>query len=121
MDKVEAARHGKGVIKLEEDSSEQVKQAIEQVSQIFGVEDNLVRFEGRRIVAGHGFALRVNCYDIFECPNGYLLHTYMDKSPNWAATGQTLDDMLAAAPDQTVARRAHGELVKQHLASIHDH
>jgi hypothetical protein len=72
-------------------------------------------------VAGHGFALRVNCYDIFECPNGYLLHTYMDKGPNWAATGKTLDDMLAAAPDQTVARRAHGELVKRHLVSIHDH
>lgn len=119
MDKIEAARRGKGVIKLEDDSAGQVKQAIEQVSRIIAIEDNLVSFEGRRIVEGHGFAGRVNCYDVFECPRGYLLHTYMDKGPNWAVSGKTLPAMLAAAPDQAVARRAHGELVKKNLLSNH--
>jgi N-acetylmuramic acid 6-phosphate (MurNAc-6-P) etherase len=121
MDKIEAARAGQGLIKLEADSAEQVKQAIEQVSKIISCEDNLVSFEGHRIVAGHGFALRVNCFDIYECPNGYLLHTYLDQGSNWAVAGKTLEEMLAKAPDQAVARRAHGELVKQNLASIHQY
>ncbi|MEW5959941.1 MAG: hypothetical protein AB1801_19645 [Chloroflexota bacterium] len=121
IDKIQAARTGKGLIKLEKDSAEQVKQTIEQVSKIISSEDNQVSFEGHRIVEGHGFALRVNCYDIYECPHGYLLHTYMDKGPNWAVAGKTLAEMLAKAPDRAVARRAHGELVKKNLASIHAH
>ncbi len=121
MDKIEAVRRGQGLIKLESDSAEQVKQAIEQVSKIIAVEDNHVSFEGHRIVEGHGFALTVNCYDIYECPNGFLLHTYMDKGTNWAVAGQTLETMLAVAPDQAVARRTHGELVKKNLLSIHHH
>jgi len=121
MDKIEAARHGKGLIKLEDDSAQQVKQAIEQVSKITGIEDNQVSFEGQRLVAGHGFELRVNCYDIYKCPAGFLLHTYMDQGSNWAVAGQTLEEMLAKAPDHEVARRAHGELVKKNLVSIHQH
>lgn len=121
MDKIDAARKGKGLIILEDNSAEQVKQAIEQVSNITAMVDNEVIFEGRRIIAGHGFALRVNCYDIYECPKGYLLHTYMDKGPNWAVAGNSLEEMLAKAPDQAVARRAHGELVKKSLISIHQH
>ena len=121
MDKIQAARRGEGLIKLETDSAEQIKQAIEQVSRIIASEDNQVSFEGRRIVEGHGFALRVNCYDIYECPRGYLLHTYMDKGPNWAVAGKTLETMLAAAPDRAVAHRGHGELVKKNLVSIHQH
>lgn len=121
MEKIEAARHAKGLIELEDDSAEQVKQAIEQVSKIIAIEGNQVSFEGHRIVEGHGFALTVNCYDIYECANGYLLHVYMDKGPNWAVAGKTLEAMLAAAPDQAVARRAHGELVKKGFASIHSH
>ena len=69
-------------------------------------------------IEGHGFALRVNCFDIYECPDGFLLHTYMDNAPNWAVTGKTLKDMLAAAPDQSVARRAHGLLVQKNLVSV---
>lgn len=119
MDKIEAARHGKGLIILEDDSAAQVKQAIEEVSTITGIESNQVSFEGRRIVEGHGFALRVNCFDIYECPNGFLLHTYMDNSPNWAVSGKTLEQMLAVAPDQSVARRAHGLLIQKNLISVH--
>ena len=119
MDKIAAARHGEGLIVLEDGSAAQVKQAIEAVSTITGTEGNQVSFEGRRIVEGHGFALRVNCFDIYECPNGFLLHTYMDKSPNWAVTGKTLEQMLAAAPDQLVARRAHGLLIQKNLFSTH--
>jgi hypothetical protein len=121
MDRIEAARRGEGLIKLEADSAEQVKQAIEQVSKIITIEDYQVKFEGHRLVEGPGFELRVNCYDIYECPGGYLLHTYMDKGPNWAIAGKTVEAMLAAAPDQSVARRAHGELVKKNLVSIHHH
>jgi N-acetylmuramic acid 6-phosphate (MurNAc-6-P) etherase len=119
MDKIEAARQGKGLIELEDTSAEQVKQAIEQVSQITATEGKQVSFEGRRIVEGHGFALRVNCFDIYECPNGFLLHTYMDNALNWAVVGKTLEAMLAAAPDQTVARRAHGLLVQKNLVASH--
>lgn len=121
VEKIESARRAKGLIELEDDSAEQVKQAIEQVSTITSREDNYVSFEGQRIIEGHGFALRVNCYDIYECPRGYLLHVYMDKGPNWAVAGKTLAAILATAPDQSVARRAHGELVKKGLASIHQH
>jgi len=121
MDKIEAARHAKGLIVLEDDSAEQVKQAIQKVSKIIDIDDNQVQFEGYRIIEGHGFALRVNCFDIYECPNGYLLHTYMRKGPNWAVTGKTLEDLLAASPDQAVARRAHGLLVQKNMASLHSH
>ena len=117
MDKIEAAKHGKGLIVLEDDSAAQVKQTVEEVSKIAKVYGNQVSFEGRRIVEGHGFALRVNCFDIYECPNGFLLHTYMDNSPNWAVNGKTLEQMLAAAPDQMVARRAHGLLIQKNLIS----
>ncbi|MBN1991331.1 MAG: hypothetical protein JW953_01405 [Anaerolineae bacterium] len=120
MNKINAARQALGLIELENASAGPVKQAIEQVSQITAVEGNQVNFAGRRIVEGHGFALTVNCYDIYRCPRGYLLHVYMDKGPNWAVAGKTLAGMLAAAPDQTVARRAHGELVKKGFISIHD-
>ena len=119
MDKIEAAKHAKGLIILEEDSSTQVRQAIEAVSEISDVDGDQVSFAGHRIVEGHGFALRVNCFDIFECPNGFLLHTYMDNAPNWAVSGKTLEQMLAAAPDQTVARRAHGLLIQKNLISAH--
>ena len=118
MEKIEAARQGKGLIELESDSAEQVKQAIERVSKINAIEDNQVYFEGHRIVEGHGFGRDVNCYDIYECPNGYLLHTYMNNAPNWAASGKSLHAMLDAAPDQAVAKRAHGELVKKNLVSM---
>jgi hypothetical protein len=120
MDKIEAAKHGKGLITLKADSAEQVKQAIEKASKILAIDGNEVTFEGHRIVEGHGFALQVNCFDIYECPHGYLLHTYMDTGPNWAVAGKTLSQLLAAAPDRRVARRAHGLLIqKNHLANHH--
>jgi hypothetical protein len=115
MDKIDMVQQDKGVIVLKHDSAEQVKKAIEQVSKIIAIEDNKVSFEGRRIVEGHGFALRVNCYDIYKCPHGYLLHTYMDKGPNWAVAGKTIEDILTAAPDRSVARRARGLLVQKNL------
>lgn len=115
MEKIEAARKGKGFIQLQNDSAEQVKQAVEKVSQITAREGNHISFEGQRIVEGSGFGLDVNCYDIYECPRGYLLHVYMNTGPNWAAAGKTLKDMLAAAPDQSVAKRAHGELIKKNF------
>jgi hypothetical protein len=118
MEKIEAARQGKGLIELEADSADLVKQAIQKVSTIVAVEDNQVNFEGQRIVEGHGFGRAVNCYDIYACPNGYLLHTYMNDGPNWAVAGKTLHAMLDAAPDQAVAKRAHGELVKKNLVSM---
>lgn len=118
MEKIEAARRGQGLIILEGDSVEQVKQAIQKVSTIKAIDGNQVSFEGRRIVEGHGFGRDVNCYDIYECPNGYLLHTYMNTGPNWATAGKTLSAMLNAAPDMAVAKRAHGELVKKNLISM---
>ena len=121
MKKIEAARKAKGLIVLESDSAEQVKKAIEQVSRIIEIEGNQVHFEGHRVVEGAGFALTVNCYDIYECPQGYLLHVYMDRASNWAVAGSTLQDMLAAIPDLVLARRAHGELVKKGLVSFHQH
>ncbi|MCL4298115.1 MAG: hypothetical protein KJ077_20410 [Anaerolineae bacterium] len=118
MERIEAARRGKGLIILEGDSAEQVKQAIQKVSTINAVEGDQISFAGQRIVEGHGFGRDVNCYDIYECPDGYLLHTYMNNGPNWAAAGKTLQTMLDAAPDLTVAKRAHGELVKKNLVSM---
>jgi hypothetical protein len=117
MEKIEAARYGKGLIELASDSAEQVKQAIQNVSTIT-VDGTQASFEGQRIVEGHGFGRDVNCYDIYECPNGYLLHTYMNTGANWAAAGKTLPAMLNAAPDLAVAKRAHGELVKKNLVSM---
>lgn len=119
VDKIEAARHAKPVIVLKDDSAQQVRQVIEQVSKIVATEGNQVAFEGRRIVEGHGFAMRVDSYDIYQCPNGYLLHTYMRNAPNWAVAGKTLQQMLDAAPDQLVARRAHGLLIQKNLLSGH--
>jgi len=121
VEKIEAARTAKGLIVLEDDSAEQIKHAIEQVSRIIEAEDNQISFEGHRIVEGAGFALTVNCYDIYECPQGYLLHVYMDRASNWAVAGKTLEDMLDSTPDPTLARRAYGELVKKGLASFHQH
>ncbi|NJN98600.1 MAG: hypothetical protein HC875_33160 [Anaerolineales bacterium] len=118
IEKIEAARRGDGFIQLESDSAEQVKQAILKVSTITATEGSRVSFEGQRIVEGHGFGLDVNCYDIYQCPQGFLLHTYMNNSPNWAVAGKTLQVMLSAAPNQAVARRAHGELIKKNLISM---
>jgi len=121
MEKIEAARRAKGWIELEDESATQVKQAIEQVSTITNIDGPQVTFEGRRIVEGHGFGLDVNCYDIYECPRGFLLHTYMNNGANWAVAGKTLQAMLAAAPHQAVAKRAHGELIKKNLLPIKSH
>ena len=104
---------------LENDSADQIKTAVERVSKILAVDGQQMSFEGHRIVEGHGFALQVNCFDIYECPKGYLLHTYMDTGSNWAVTGKTLRQMLDAAPDQRVARRAHGLLIQKNLLSAH--
>lgn len=118
MEKIEAARKGKGFIQLKNDSAEQVKQAVEKVSQITAREGDHISFEGHRIMEGAGFGLEVNCYDIYECPRGYLLHVYMNKGSNWAVAGKTVKDMLATAPDQAVAKRAYGELVKKNLVGL---
>jgi hypothetical protein len=115
MNKIEAARHAQGLIQLESDSAEQVKQAIAAVSTITASHDDQVEFEGKRIIEGHGFAKQVNCFDIYDCPNGYLLHTYMDTGANWAVTGKTLKEMLRKAPDQRVAKRAQGLLIQKNL------
>jgi hypothetical protein len=112
---VEAARHAKGVIRLESESTEAVMGAVEAVSAITAKDGNQVEFEGTRIIEGHGFALQINCFDIYECPNGYLLHTYMDTGPNWAVTGKSLKELLSRAPDQRVAKRAHGLLIQKNL------
>jgi hypothetical protein len=121
MNKVEAARQGKGYIVLNPDSAQQVKQAIERVSKIVSIENDQVEFEGRRIVEGHGFGQAVNCYDVYETPGGFLLHTYLNNAPNWAAAGESLEEMLAAAPDRIVAKRAHGELIKKYFISNKQH
>ena len=115
MEKIEAGPTGKGLIQLQNGSAEQVKKAVEKVSRITAREGNHISFEGHRIVEGSGFGLEVNCYDIYECPQGYLLHVYMNTGSNWVAAGKTLKDMLDAAPDQSVAKRAHGELIKKNL------
>ena len=109
------SQQDQGMIVLKDDSADKIKQAIEKVSKILNTEDNKIFFEGKRIIEGHGFALRVNSYDIYECPSGYLLHTYMDKGPNWAVTGKSIQEALDRAPDQLVARRAHGLLIQKNL------
>jgi predicted small metal-binding protein len=115
---IEAARHAKGMIRLDTDSAENVTRAIESVTTITAKEGAQVEFEGTRIIEGHGFALQVNCFDIYECANGYLLHTYMDTGPNWAVTGKSLKELLSRAPDQRVARRAHGLLIQKNLIAF---
>ncbi|MCB0196002.1 MAG: hypothetical protein KDJ65_28890 [Anaerolineae bacterium] len=109
------SQQDKGMIILKDESADAVKKAIEQVSTVINTEDNKVFFEGKRIIEGHGFALRVNSYDIYECPNGYLFHTYMDKGPNWVVTGKSIQEVLDRAPDHRVARRAHGLLIQKNL------
>jgi hypothetical protein len=118
VDKIEAARQAKGFIQLQSETSAQIKQAIEAVSAITRTEGNQVEFEGHRIVEGHGFALQINCYDIYRCPRGYLLHTYVENGPNWAVTGHSLPELLAAAPDRRIAKRAHGMLVQKNLLAM---
>lgn len=118
--KIQAARRAAGLIILDGQSDEQVKAALEKVSTIKGIEGNELSFEGQRIIEGHGYNLTVNCFDIFECPNGYLLQVYMDDAPNWTVVSKTISKLLRATPDKAVARRAHGELVKKGLASIHE-
>ena len=103
------------------ESDDLIKKAIEKVSTITQVEADLISFEGQRIIEGAGYGLIVNCYDIYQCPTGYLMHVYMDHSPNWAVSAKTISDLLEAIPHKEVARRAHGELVKKGLASIHQH
>jgi hypothetical protein len=115
MEKIEAARQAQGLIELEDESADSVTKAIEAVSTITGRDGNQVEFEGQRIVEGHGFLLEVNCYDIYECPAGYLLHTYMDTGPNWAVAAKTLQELLRRAPDRRVAERAHGLLIQKGL------
>lgn len=120
MNKIEAARRGAGLLILDGQADEQVKAAVEKVSAIKNIEGDALSFEGQRLIAGHGYNLMVNSFDIYQCPNGYLLQVYMDKAPNWAVTGPTISALLKATPDKSLARRAHGELVKKGLASIHD-
>lgn len=121
MQKIEAARRAKGLIELDGESDEHIKKAVEQVSTIQSVEGNELSFEGHRIIEGHGYGLIVNCYDIYQCPGGYLLQVYMDTGPNWAVAAKTISGLLQAIPDKALARRAHGELVKKGLASIKEH
>ena len=118
--KIEAARRGEGLIILDGQADEQIKAAIKKVSTLKDSEDNTLSFEGHRIVEGHGYNLTVNSFDIFECPNGYLLQVYMDNAPNWTVVAKTISGLLKATPDKSLARRAHGELVKKGLASIHE-
>ena len=121
MEKIEAARRAQGLIELDGQSDAQIKEAVEQVSTITATQGNALNFEGQRIVEGHGYGLIVNCYDIYHCPNGYLMHVYMDNSPNWAISAKSISALLSAIPQKEIARRAHGELVKKGLASIKDH
>lgn len=119
MSKIEAARRAKGLIELEGQSDAQIKQAVEKVSTVTSIDGHELSFEGQRIIEGHGYALIVNCFDIYQCPNGYLLQVYLDTGPNWAVSAKTISALLSAIPDKELARRAHGELVKKGLASIH--
>ncbi len=120
MDKqIEAARRAEGVIVLDGESNNQVKNAVEKVSTIKDQDDNQLYFEGQRIIDGAGYGLIVNCYDVYKCPNGYLMHVYMDNSPNWAIAAKTIAALLDAIPQREIARRAHGEMVKKGLVSLH--
>ncbi|MEM7343235.1 MAG: hypothetical protein AAF485_03260 [Chloroflexota bacterium] len=109
------------VINLHNESADQVKRAVEQVTTITTHDDHQITFEGKRIMEGHGYNLTVNCYDIYQCPNGFLLHVYMDDAPSWAVSNPTLIGVLRATPLQAVAQRAHGELVKKGLLSMKHH
>lgn len=113
----DTSQQDKGIVVLDDDTADQIKKEIEKVTTIHEIKNKKVFFEGKRIIEGHGFALRVNSYDIYRCPNGYLLHTYMDNGPNWAVTGKTIQEVLNRAPDRQVARRAHGLLVQKNLLS----
>jgi hypothetical protein len=119
MSKIEAARRAQGLIELDGESDAPIKQAVEKVSTIKGIDGPELSFAGHRIIEGHGYGLIVNCFDIYECPNGYLLQVYMDHGPNWAISAKTIPALLEAIPHKELARRAHGELVKKGLASIH--
>jgi hypothetical protein len=119
MEKIEAARRAQGLIELEGETDAKIKQAVEQVSTITALDGPKLHFEGHRIIEGHGYSLIVNCFDIYECPNGYLMQVYMDNSPNWAVSAKSISALLNAIPNKELARRAHGELVKKGLASIH--
>ena len=119
MEKIEAARRAEGFIELDGESNDLIKKAVEKVSTINSQSNTDLNFEGKRIIEGHGYGLIVNCYDIYECPNGYLMQVYMDHGPNWAVSAKTISALLDAIPDTELARRAHGELVKKGLASIH--
>jgi hypothetical protein len=121
MNKIEAARQAKGLIELQEKSAKQIEEIVKKVSPNTSREDNLLTFEGSRIVEGHGFNLEVNCFDVYKCPEGYLLHTYMDNTQSWAVSGKTIKQMLQHAPDQRVAKRVHGILVQKGLASFQAH
>ncbi len=121
MNKIDAARRAQGFIEFDGESDELIKKAVEKVSTISAVDGNELSFEGHRIIEGHGYGLIVNCYDIYECPSGYLLQVYMDTGPNWAVSAKTISALLSAIPDKSLARRAHGELVKKGLASIKEH
>ena len=120
MNKIQAARRGEGMIILDGQADDQIKAAIEKVSSVKGIDGNELSFEGQRIIAGHGYNLTVNSFDIFKCPTGYLLQVYMDNAPNWTVVAKTISGLLKATPDKSLARRAHGELVKKGLASIHE-
>ena len=119
MSKIEAARRAKGVIDLDGQSDAQIKQAVEKVSTVTDIDGHELNFEGQRIIEGHGYALVVNCFDIYQCPSGYLMQVYLDTGPNWAVSAKTIPALLRAVPNKELARRAHGELVKKGLASIH--
>ncbi|MDM8520741.1 hypothetical protein QUF64_11875 [Anaerolineales bacterium HSG6] len=122
MNKLEAARQGKGAIELQEESAEQVRKVVAEVSPETSEDGNLLIFDGKRILEGHGFNLEVNCFDVYECgENGYLLHTYMVHGSNWAVSGKTIKQMLKRAPDQRIAKRVHGIMVQKGLASFQSH
>lgn len=120
MNIIEAASRGEGLIILDGQANEQIKAAVEKVSTIKSIEGDALSFEGKRIIEGHGYNLTVNSFDIYECPSGYLLQVYMDNAPNWAVVAKSIPGLLRATPDKSLARRAHGELVKKGLASIHE-
>ena len=121
MEKIDAARRAEGIIQLGAETAELIKKAINQVSTIEGQDGDLISFAGQRVAEGAGYGLIVNCFDVYECPDGYLMHVYMDDSPNWAVSAKTIPALLAAIPHKAIARRVHGELVKKGLASNHTH
>ena len=121
MDKKVETEQQQGSIKLQPDSADAIRQVVQKVTQIVSEEDDTLTFIGERIIEGHGFNLEINCFDLYKCDNGYLLHTYMDHAPNWAVSGTTIKQTLYAAPDKRVAKRAHGLMVQKGLTSYHSH